>query len=452
MSSKKPFEHIEEKIKQAAENSLPAFDEKAWQAMEAKLDKDNKKRRPLLWWFILPLALAGAWGVYYSLNDNGKIKSNTVVASVDKTNFGTNDKQNDTQENSNSITGSNSVTQGVSTGSDITANNASTKKQQNPLNNFSQLDIASNKPTLPGKHNISGNRKGRLYELISGAEPSTTENGNAKSSEAEPIKEEALITPNKPDKEREEVNTVATDEKNNKALAQQETIGKQIEKKEGDAKEEKPKPAETKKKKNDQTSRGLYVIAAGGADAGSTRFLSFSNSSVTPKYGIGIGYQFNKRWSVQTGFYAANKKYVAAPSDYTLKAGSPMGAYPLEKIKAACLVYEIPLSVRYNVINKPALTLYATVGASSYIMKKENYDCFYRYYNNVYEHNWYYNGNRHLFSTAVFSFGIEKSLSNKFSLLGEPSVSVPLTGVGDGKMKIYSSALLLGIKYYPFKK
>jgi len=63
MSSKKPFDHIEDKIKQAAENNLPVFDEKAWQAMEEKLDKDKKKRRPLIWWFILPLLLAGGWAV-----------------------------------------------------------------------------------------------------------------------------------------------------------------------------------------------------------------------------------------------------------------------------------------------------------------------------------------------------------------------------------------------------
>jgi hypothetical protein len=96
--------------------------------------------------------------------------------------------------------------------------------------------------------------------------------------------------------------------------------------------------------------------------------------------------------------------------------------------------------------------LYATAGAASYIMKKEKYDCTYRYYNNIYEYEWNYSGNKHLFSTALFSVGIEKPVSSKFSLLLEPSLSIPLSGVGDGKMKIYSSSALLGIKYYPFKK
>jgi len=143
---------------------------------------------------------------------------------------------------------------------------------------------------------------------------------------------------------------------------------------------------------------------------------------------------------------------VAGPKDYTIKAGSPMAAYEIDKIKASCLVYEIPLTVKYDIISKPSVIFYATAGMSSYILKKEKYDCFYQYYNMPYEQEWQYSGNKHLFSMANFSIGIEKKLSSQFSLLAEPSFSVPVSGIGDGKVKLYSTALQFGLKYYLFKK
>jgi len=66
---KKQFEYIENRIKEAAENSEPSFDESAWAKMETRLDEENnKKQRFLLWWFLLPLLFIGA-GTYYFLNN-----------------------------------------------------------------------------------------------------------------------------------------------------------------------------------------------------------------------------------------------------------------------------------------------------------------------------------------------------------------------------------------------
>jgi hypothetical protein len=197
---------------------------------------------------------------------------------------------------------------------------------------------------------------------------------------------------------------------------------------------------------------GFYLQATAGIDAGSTKLLNFENSTATAKYGIGIGYQISKRLSIQTGFYSTLKKCAATPDDYTIKPNSPMLTYHVDGIKATCLIYEIPFAIKYDVIRKPTLSVYATAGASSYIMQEERYDCSYTFYNNVYESEWLYKGNKHLFSTAVFSIGVEKKIADRFSLLLEPSISVPLSGVGDGKMKIYSAAVQAGLKYYLFKK
>ena len=74
---KKQFDYIENRIKEAAENSEPSFDESAWAKMEIRLNEENnKKRRFFLWWFLLPILFIGAGGgAYFFLNN--KTSQNT---------------------------------------------------------------------------------------------------------------------------------------------------------------------------------------------------------------------------------------------------------------------------------------------------------------------------------------------------------------------------------------
>ena len=124
----------------------------------------------------------------------------------------------------------------------------------------------------------------------------------------------------------------------------------------------------------------------------------------------------------------------------------------ITKVNAACLVYEIPLTVKYNFIQKPATAYYAAMGISSYIMKKEDYNYYYTRNSVYHETFWEYTGNKNLFSILTFSAGIERKLSSTISLLAEPSFSVPISGVGDGRVKLFSTALQIGLKYQPSKK
>ncbi len=458
MSSKKPFDHIDEKIKQAAENSLPAFDEKAWQAMEAKLDKDQKKRRPVLWWFILPLVLAGSWGVYYTYNNHiDETKTATVTnKGIQKTNG---DKQDLAANNvTTAATGDGeSVKTTITSGQDSIESEIKKSIHSNNQKAFESTidqDAVSQKrntSVVVQRKHIAGKRNGSTRTAVTSAEAEDAGGTQKIRGENLPQKDVAAneTEPEKVEKEIMPLNNA--EQKNEAPKPEAAATEKQIAQTEG-VKEGKPAEKKKEKEQNKKQPKGIYLLAAAGADAGSTKLFSFANSNITPKYGIGIGYQFNKRWSVQTGFYATNKKYVAQSGDYKFKPGSPMNNYTIEKIRAACLVYEIPVTVRYDFVNRPSFMLYATAGAASYIIQKEKYNCSYWYYSNIYEQEWKYSGNRHLFSTAMFSVGIEKPVTSTLSLLAEPSFSVPLSGVGDGQMRVFSASALLGIKYYPFKK
>src|SRR5687768_5194423 len=65
--SKKQFEHIENKFREAAENFQPSLNQGAWERMEVLLDKEvNRKPRPGGFWFtsLLLLIIGGGLGIY----------------------------------------------------------------------------------------------------------------------------------------------------------------------------------------------------------------------------------------------------------------------------------------------------------------------------------------------------------------------------------------------------
>lgn len=495
MSSKKPFDYIEDKIKQAAENNLPAFDEKAWEAMNAKLDQEEKRRKPVFfWWIVLPLLLIGGLGAYKLLNhsNNDGQKSVTIPA--------TTDHHQQTAEqlpvaNGNDKSGSSAGEQKVEAAPDD--KNSSVKKQAATTTAFNTTTIVPVAETVTSvaaekRRLVVKGKKGKLAvsNTAAIAEENELGEGNDKTSAVDnkfsrkntKVKRQAKASVTTAANAASEVGdeTAAANNVQSPTVVKSKNAPSKdpfaaiksvpqsviVQQKEtdtsiiNDAKDkektgvtEKGKIADQKKDKQKIVSeKGFYLLATAGPDAGSVRLFSYDNSSVTPKFGIGAGYQFNNRLSVQTGFYAVNKKYIALKGDYHAKPGSYWERVDIQKVKAACLIYEIPLTVRYNLIRRQSLNFYATAGMSSYIMQKENYDYYYNAYNTYHEKEVQYTGNKNFFSTLSFSIGIEKKLTPAFSLLLEPSVSLPVTGVGEGKVNLYSSALQLGARYFFPKK
>jgi hypothetical protein len=490
MSSKKPFEYIEEKIKQAAENNLPSFDEKAWEAMNAKLDKEEKRRRPFfLWWILLPLFFAAAWGGYKLLGSSadpakqavviartnnknkneGEAEKSTAIAD-EKYTGGSNFEKSNVLDNTAVATTDDikkpaepgaivkAVLPADEKGKDLKIGGSNTINKTGVAETGDNKMVAGNNVTtalkLVSTRTISGKRKGKMIAHVSGNDAGEVDGAADENTITKNDKEKPTdVIGNQPSTGQSTVTTAESKPlvaagKNNEPVMNKPAP----EIKDSSATE---KPTTVTKKNDKQQSKKLkrfYLLATGGTDAGSTKLFSYKNSSITPKFGIGLGYQFNDKFSVQTGFYASNKKYLAFKGDYHVKPGSYWDRVDMINVHAACLVYEIPFTFRYNFVQHKSFTFYATAGASSYIMQTEDYDYHYNAYNVYYEKQLQYTGNRHLFSTLTFSAGIEKKLSDKFSLLAEPSFSVPLTGVGDGKVKLYSSALQAGFRYFLSKK
>lgn len=457
--SKKQFDHIENRIREAAANSEPVYDENAWINMEARLNKeDNKKRRFLLWWILLPLLFIAAGSFYLifntkpSQNINAPLKNQpiadaklsqqknitpltTAPISTEKHSVSKKISPISKVKNTSVVTPSSTSNKGE------VSNKINFNKKNHPVGASFNLPLHHNNKAVAidfvkeGSNNIKGIKKGKLLLKSTAGEIEGADVVEPYVDTANSI--EGVSTVNKiPDNNSTVILKDGLVKKDNlqKNVASNLSVKKTVEK--------------IKKLKSSR----FYFLASLGADAGNMKFLSFKNNTITAKYGVGIGYQLSKKISLQTGFYASRKKYSAGPGDYNPKEGSYWNMVEIVKVTASCLVYDIPLTLRYNIMQKPATTYFTTVGISSFIMKKEDYN--YRYYrNNVYyETPWTYTGNKNLFAVFNFSVGVEKKLSPNFSIQAEPSVSIPISGVGDGRVKLYSTALQLSIKYQRHKK
>lgn len=453
MSKEEQFEHIENKIKQAIEGEQPAFDEKAWAKMEALLDKDEKKHRPFLWLMgILLLLVIGAGSTYYfnafqiSKGDGNNTAKKILPVSAKSKGAAIEIKEATSEKN---------IDQDVA---------EQTEKNIEQLNTS-----AANKPIAGIQKNTNRNlankpliEKGKRTVAFSKANKSVDEKGNKQMRRGPKIitgKARTKITTH--GNEPEEIAGSAEEKKEevkNETVSAIDSIkdSSSLSIKKTTKKIDSPIPdiadQKNQTKKIEKKPSSFYLIASLGADAGGVKLFSYKNSSVGARYGLGIGYQLNQRWSLQTGFYAGKKVYSAGPSDYHIKAGSYWNYVTLTKVDAECMVYEIPITVRYNFLQKASVSFYSTIGASSYLMKTEDYNYYYLRYNMPAEKYYSYTGNKHLFSTLSLSAGIEKKIFANFSLQAEPSVSLPLAGVGDGKVKLYSTAIMLGLKYIPSKK
>ncbi len=451
MSSEEQFEKIENRIREAIENNDVVFEDSSWNKMEALLDKDDK-RRPFIWlWFLMPLLLIGAWVIFGLAK---KHKNDVATNTIEKYSNKPNDlvKETDSEKYGNKP-------------NDLTKETASerelaTQKQTTTANIKQTTAILKLDATTDVLQSLGSRRQAqkRSKTILSSQRFNATLNEQSKNEDAEILQTQQQLKENAKSRitiansvaEADETNKkVIVDTVKNNIAAQQKPVEKEkILKKDTSLSDNKKT---TVKKENKILSR-FYLLGAIAADNGSVKLLSFKNSSLAAKYGFGIGYDFNKKFSVQTGFYIAKKKYVAGTEDYHAKEGTYLSMITITKVDAECLVYEIPISLRYNVLQKKSVTIFTSAAVASYIMKKEDYNYFYKRYGTEVSKAYAYTGNQHLFSTAIISAGVEKSITKKFSLQLEPAVSIPLSGVGEGSVKLFSTTLQLGLKYHPFKK
>ena len=433
-------DNLDIKIREAASQLEPAYNEKAWDKMEQLLDEHlpQKKRgnRKLFWIFLTIFLVAGSLILF---NQTGKKES--PINKENKTQE-PNVSQDKRHNSNNSSQKNNTTTQNISP--KIT--NQIIKRA--PLNSFKNDKQKSSK--LKNGSTITTAIRGTLREendftaVANSANSKEAIQQNNKAVEERNFINDTTTNPRKPSELREisiaqtpEIDFLNADQKDTATL--KESPGKSINIK------------NTIAKKN-KFGNSFFITISAGPDISAVAFDEIGKIKFA--YGAGIGYNFGKKWNVRTGFYVEKKMYDAKPSSYHPPERFWYNFPDLKSIEADCKIYAVPVTVSYNFSENASRIWFGGIGIASYFMKKEVYDYHSKNPSGQPSYSTYTisDKNKHYFSIVRLSAGYEKKLGDQISFITEPYLAVPLAGVGYGKVKLYSSGVLLTLKVKPFYK
>lgn len=434
------FDNFDKKIKEAAEQHHPAYDENAWRKMEKLLDehlpRQNNRRRFFLLAFSVLLIGGGAF-VFLS---KPHVKNSGPV-----------NQQNNSSTNTNTQAGNTQTEKADKTATVVLPG----------VDNADKQVATGNNPIKPVIKIVD--KDGNVLTV-------TDKKGNIYNRPQQSIARQGLGVEGKPVNERDNGVSVTQAQSNGDqdTKAPVTTRGEeQIMKNETPVRDPLTKanevannpqqaqnPSATKagpKKERQNGMNGLSFFVATGPDV--SKAQNSKAGKVTMSWGFGVAYSLN-RFTLKTGVFSASKKYWAGPEDYKLSYTPPpslkfMGA------DANCRVIEIPVKLSYNFAVKDRSNWFAGAGLSSYLMKREDY--VYEYKSNTNGNSYYHsyetkNENKHYFSVLNLSGGYSYQLNKTFSVSAEPYLEVPLTGIGAGKVHLNSGGLLFTLGVSPFRK
>lgn len=433
----KQFDHIEQQMKAASQNWEPPFDEGAWERMEKMLEGEGDRKRPFAWWiWLLPLFLLLGSGAYFMLKDDKAGKDEIATTK--------NIPADNTASNKTTPPDNINTQKEITPAGENSIDQAGTTENKNDISIYKKQGLVKTTVWSPattsgitddskaGGKKVRGDQKGKMRMSVTG---SIATNGEESKTTDQPEE--------KYSKQNNETVNVATNENGKKP----DSVATPVVNKK--ASNDQPVQAKNEEKKNKQLSK-FYFSIAGGIEGNGVDFPGTNKFS--GRAGLLAGYQLTKKLSVQTGFFAGSKKYVAGKNDYKAKEGSYWSTVDITRVDANCRVFEIPLALRYDFNPSGKWNTFAGAGLSSYIMDKEDYEYEYTRFGTPYYAKANYTGNQHFFSVLRISGGIERKLSDQFSLGINPGLAIPLAGVGDGQVKLFSTEVLLSLKYRPFRK
>lgn len=169
------------------------------------------------------------------------------------------------------------------------------------------------------------------------------------------------------------------------------------------------------------------------------------------KIGLKVGYQFAGKYQIDLGIARSEKKYGSDGLAFTNKNGWVDDIMPMW-MDAKCNVIEIPLEVTYFFSGYENDGFFVNAGLSSYFLNSE-------WYAFEYDQALMRPGllmeinpedvetNYHMAGVSKLSVGYQKTLSPNLAFEVAPYLQIPLTGIGEGKVNLYSAGLQLGLRF-----
>lgn len=454
----------------ANENYDIEFNPAAWEKMEKKLDKEDKK---FFWWrlgILLPFIFVGLVGLFFLITpffhpdqDNNK-EENISIEQQDKQHLLDEKSKNKLEENKTPIRdesiNSNNTTDPSIKDATSEVDKKSTNNKDSKSDKESLADHSGNtsKPSKGDKVKPDNSAKeedtGKFLSPDKGELSGKTKQGEFKETGKE-LGKDIMDTLNT------EPSRIAKNREQMAKLLQslptfQTTMPSLIPPCEADCKLTLDTialiPIDTASNNEQPTKeqeRGLYANFTISPDlSGVGAFMNTDGVRSGVKSGLILEYQASSRLSFYSGTYFSKKRYGANPEDYHPPAGFWTNGMKPSDIDASCTVLEIPVGIRFKWLKRERNALTIGGGLSSYLLLREEY--LYSYdqsYPNLVDKWVGKNKSKHWFGIGTVTVGYEKKIGNRSSFVFEPFFQVPLAGVGFGKVDLYSYGTYLTLKY-----
>lgn len=194
------------------------------------------------------------------------------------------------------------------------------------------------------------------------------------------------------------------------------------------------------------SEKGFFIGITAGIDASTVHFSYKEDLG----YNIGgiIGYRFNQHFSIKTGGIYTQKNYKMNGVDFHAPKGTWVSYFKMETVTGTCDMWDVPLIGTYHFKYNGKGNYFASLGTSSYFMKKENYSYLYYVNNQTYNRSAsYLSTDQHLFALVHISGGIEKPMGKHLTGIIEPYAKIPLGGVGFGSIELSSFGVNFSLTY-----
>ncbi len=193
--------------------------------------------------------------------------------------------------------------------------------------------------------------------------------------------------------------------------------------------------------------RVSFTVGAGFSPDFSTVGLgNFVSPGVRWNFMAEVG--VSRRFLINTGVIWVKNKYEAYGEDYHAPPRYWKKGIAADEAYGECVMLDIPLNLRYNILISGRHQFFISGGASTYILLKEDYYFEYGVDDPELPQHWGTDKvSVYPFKIVNLSVGYQYQLGRKGALQVEPFIKIPTAGVGWGEVDLHTLGVYFMYKY-----
>lgn len=167
------------------------------------------------------------------------------------------------------------------------------------------------------------------------------------------------------------------------------------------------------------------------------------------KAGLSLEYRFGGKHSLRLEGSYSQKEYLASATKYKAPEGFWFKAIAPQSAQGFCNIVEMSITESYFFKGHAKRGFYVNAGLSSYFMLRERYEYNYSSTEDGLRRGWgTENENQHWFGIGEVSLGYNLPFSDNSSLQIAPYAQIPLTGIGHGQVKFFTTGIQLRYNFH----